>query len=154
MQSELIHFDDTKTSFLYKSTKGLRNAHFIFLIMNWTWIVKCCIELMTFAIAVKLPVKGLIKCTLFKQFCGGESINDCQKTIQTIGQYGVRTLLDYSVEGLSNEKGYEAVKDEALRVVEYASENPNIPFVVIKMSGLGSANLMTKVQEGKKLSTR
>lgn len=103
--------------------------------------------LTNFALRMKLPVKGLIKKTLFNQFCGGESIKDCARKIDLLGKYNVQTILDYSVEGLNNEDGYNDVKEEALRVVDFAAKNAHIPFVVMKLSGLGSVDLMTKAQD-------
>ena len=50
-----------------------------------------------------LPVKPIIKKTIFGQFCGGESIEDCQSTAQKLYQSGVGSILDYSVEGADNE---------------------------------------------------
>lgn len=104
------------------------------------------------ALKLKLPVKGIIKKTIFNQFCGGESIDDCSITINRIGEYGVQTILDYSVEGLQNEDGYNDTKEEALRVVDFAATNEHIPFCVMKVSGLGSTELMTKAQDKEPLT--
>ena len=99
-----------------------------------------------------MPVKGLNKNTLFSQFCGGESIEDCQSTIDALGHYGVQTILDYSVEGQENESSFDATLQEALEVVSFAKNQDHIAFCVIKFTGLGSAALMTKVQAGETLS--
>jgi len=152
MQSEPINFDDTKTAFAHKSTTDLKKSHFVFASMGKPWMVDIGTVLTNFALKVKLPVKGLIKKTLFNQFCGGESIEDCGDTIKNLGEENVHTILDYSVEGLKNEDGYNDVKEEALRVVEYASLNENIPFCVLKLSGLGPTDLMTKAQNDEKLT--
>ncbi len=58
---------------------------------------------MKIAFKVKAPIKGIIRNTIFEQFCGGESIDDCEKTIQMLSEYNVRTILDYAVEGDSGE---------------------------------------------------
>ena len=146
MQTDPINFDDTKTAFAYKSTKEPKLSHFVFSTMGRPWMVDMGTRLTNFALRARLPVKGIIKGTLFSQFCGGESIEDCQKTIQVLGSENVHTILDYSVEGLNNEDGYEQVKEEALRGVEYASHNKNIPFCILKLSGLGPTEMMTKAQ--------
>jgi len=151
MQSGSINFDDTKTAFAHKSTGNLRKSHFVFSTMGKPWMVDLGTRLTNFALSINLPVKGLIKKTLFDQFCGGESIEDCGKTIQALGNQNVHTILDYSVEGLKSEDGYDDVKQEALRVVEYGSSDENIPFCVLKLSGLGSTKLMTKAQNDEKL---
>ncbi len=115
-------------------------------------MVKIGTVLTTFALKVKLPVKGIIKKTLFNQFCGGESVKDSADKIKLLGDYNVQTILDYSVEGLENEDGYNDTKEEALRVVDFAATNDHIPFCVMKLSGLGSTALMTKAQNKEKLT--
>ena len=128
MQSDPINFDDIKTAFAHKSTSDLRKSHFVFSTMGKPWMVNLGTRLTNFALDLKLPVKGVIRKTLFDQFCGGESIEDCEKTINNLGK--VHTILDYSVEGLKNEDGYDEVKRESLRVIDFASSNKSIPFCV------------------------
>ncbi|WP_420316306.1 proline dehydrogenase family protein [Ekhidna sp.] len=152
MQSESINFDDTATAFAHRSTSELKNSHFVFTSMSKPWMVKTGTVMTNLALKMKLPVKGIIKKTIFNQFCGGESIKDCSNTITLLGDYNVQTILDYSVEGLKNEDGYNDTKEEALRVIDFASTNDHIPFCVLKMSGLGSTDLMTKAQNKEQLS--
>lgn len=146
MQSEPINFDDTKTAFAHKSTGELKNSHFVFASMGKPWMVDMGTWLTNFALKAKLPVKGIIKKTLFNQFCGGESIKDCADKIQLLGDQNVQTILDYSVEGVESEDGYNDARDEALRVIDFASTNDHIAFCVLKLSGIGSTELMTKAQ--------
>ncbi|WP_421764500.1 proline dehydrogenase family protein [Ekhidna sp.] len=152
MQSEPINFDDTATAFAHRTSGELKNSHFVFSTMSKPWMVKVGTVMTNLALKIKLPVKGIIKKTLFNQFCGGESIKDCSKTIKLLGDHNVQTILDYSVEGLKNEDGYNNTKEEALRVVEFAATNDHIPFCVLKLSGLGSTDLMTKAQSKEKLT--
>ncbi|SNT05459.1 L-proline dehydrogenase [Ekhidna lutea] len=152
MQSEPINFDDTATAFAYRTNGELKNSHFVFTSMSKPWMVKMGTVMTNLALKLKLPVKGIIKKTIFNQFCGGESIKDCSKMINRLGDHNVETILDYSVEGLKNEDGYNDTKEEALRVIDFASTNDHIPFCVLKLSGLGSTDLMTKAQAKEKLT--
>ncbi|WP_370089367.1 proline dehydrogenase family protein [Ekhidna sp.] len=152
MQSEPINFDDTATAFAYRTTGELKNSHFVFTTMSKPWMVKMGTVMTNLALKLKLPVKGIIKKTIFNQFCGGESVKDCAVKIKLLGDHNVQTILDYSVEGLKNEDGYNDTKEEALRVIDFASTNDHIPFCVLKLSGLGSTQLMTKAQAKEKLT--
>lgn len=152
MQSEPINFDDTKIAFAYRSNAELKNSHFVFSTMNMPWMVNLGMTMTNIAFKLSLPVKGIIKKTIFNQFCGGESIKDCSNTIGQLGDHNVQTILDYSVEGLKTEDGYNATKDEALRVIDFAASNDHIPFCVLKLSGLGPTELMTKAQSDEDLS--
>ncbi len=152
MQSDPIQFDDTKTAFAYRTISQLKKSHLVFSSMSYPWMVRLGTWMTNFSLRINLPVKGLIKKTLFNQFCGGESIEDCQNTIELIGEYNVKTILDYSVEGLKNEDGYDDAKKEALSVVEFAAKTDHIPFCVVKLSALGATKLMTKAQNKEKLT--
>lgn len=152
MQEEKINFEDTKVAFSYKSNKELRNAHFLFSSIAKPWLVGIGTKLVKFALAIHLPIKSIIKKTLFKQFCGGETIEGCSDTLNLLGNHNVKTILDYSVEGMSTEEGFDAAKEELIRVIEYAANTEHIPFAVFKVSGVGDTEVMIKVQAGEKLN--
>jgi proline dehydrogenase len=60
----------------------------------------------------------------------------------------VGTILDYSVEGEDNEKDFDKTAHEVERTIEKSAQQPNaIPFSVFKVSGIGSVELLEKVQE-------
>lgn len=147
----LLTFDDTSVAFEAKSDRELKKTHFIFASMNNPLLVRVGTALTSLALKLKLPVKGLIRSTMFDQFCGGEAIDKCEKTIDHLGRYHVRTILDFSAEGQEDEASFDFTRDEALRVADFAKENPNIAFCVVKLTGLGSRELMARVQEGKTL---
>ncbi|MFY0688877.1 MAG: proline dehydrogenase family protein [Cyclobacteriaceae bacterium] len=145
-------FDDTAIAFKAKSDSDLRKTHFLFSSMKKPWMVKTGTVLTSVALKVKLPVKRLIKSTIFDQFCGGESINDCAQTINQLGEFRVHTILDYSVEGQESEESFDSTIEELVRSAVYAKNNEHIPFCVSKFTGIGSMSLMTKIQSGQKLS--
>ncbi len=152
MSNTPISFDDTSTAFAIRSDQELKQSHFLFSTMKYPWMVKAGTFFTAQALKFRLPVKGLIKKTLFKQFCGGESIEDCQHTIDQLAKFGVQTILDYSVEGKGNEQSYDATLEEAMRVATFGKSEKNIAFCVIKLTGLGPSELMEKKQSGKELN--
>jgi proline dehydrogenase len=120
--------------------------------MNYPWMVKAGTFLTSAALKFRLPVKGVIKKTLFDQFCGGESFEGSEPRMIQLAESRVKTILDYSVEGEASEEGYDEAVEEAIKVAEYAKQHESIPFCVIKVSGLGSTALLEKVQKKEKLS--
>ena len=73
----------------------------------------------------------IIKATIFKQFCGGESINDCEKTIKRLSNQNVKTILDYSVEGIEDEKTLQEaiiVYFQASRTLKKTLNHEVVPF--------------------------
>ena len=143
-----ISFDDTSIAFSPRSNWALRKAYFLFSSVGNPWLSKLSISLAKISLTLHLPVKNIIKKTAFEIFCGGETIHDCQKAIATLGQYGVGTILDYSVEGKKTEAGFEQTKEEILRTIENAQNDKNIPFCVFKLTGIASFGLLEKVQSG------
>ncbi len=149
-----INFEDTAIGFASKETGELRKTYLLFLSMRFSWMVDVGTFLTNAALKLRLPVKGLIRDTLFKQFCGGVSIKDCKHTIDHLEKFNVKTILDYSVEGQETEQSFDDTMEEALRVADFAKNTPGIPYCVIKLTGLGSASLMKKKQSGKILTEK
>jgi proline dehydrogenase len=105
------------------------------------------------AIRLHLPVKGLIKATIFKQFCGGEDIAESLRTAQLLAASGVGTILDHSVEGQDDEAGLDHTVTEVLRTIAVARERTDIPFCVFKPSGISRSQLLADVSAGKALGS-
>ena len=147
-----VNFDDTKITFRSKSLRELQVSNVIFSIINRPLIVFIGTAIIKWALHFRLPIKGLIKATLFDQFCGGESIQGCEKKINQLKTLNVKTILDYSVEGQEKEQSFDQTLKETLRAIQFANEHDSIPFCVLKLTGLGSKSLMTKIQLDKVLT--
>ncbi|WP_215226338.1 proline dehydrogenase family protein [Echinicola shivajiensis] len=149
-----ISFENTEIAFASRTDVELRKMYLIFAVMDSNMAVKLGTSLADVAFKLRLPVKGIMKKTMFGHFCGGESIDDCKKSIKELEQYGIGTILDYSVEGKGTEKSYDFTRDEILSTIRRSAGAKEIPFTVFKVTGLGSSKIMTKVQEGKELSDK
>lgn len=146
-----VSFEDTSIAFSTQSDFKLRKTYWLFALMNKGWLVNLGTFFIKIALRLRLPIKLLIKNTIFGQFCGGESIPDAEKTIQTLHDAHVGTILDFSVEGEETEKSFDDTTLEILRTIERASESSDIPFSVFKITGLASAELLEAVQVGDSL---
>ena len=147
-----VSFDDTKITFESKSTLELQVLKLIFSVLNRPFYVFLGTSIIKWALQFRLPIKGLIKATLFNQFCGGENIQGCENKINQLKTFNVKTILDYSVEGQENEQSFDHTLKETLKAIQFATQHDAIPFCVLKLTGLGSKSLMTKIQLGKELS--
>ncbi|MFN4082537.1 MAG: proline dehydrogenase family protein [Bacteroidia bacterium] len=146
-------FNNTEIAFKSKTDGELINSYYLFKAIGYNWLVKVGPSLVETAFKIKLPIKRIIKKTVFKQFCGGESIDDCSKAINQLHNFGVGTILDYSVEGEEREEVFEATKNEILKTIEIASkEREKIPFSVFKTTGVARFALLEKVSAGKQLT--
>lgn len=139
-------FDDTQTAFESKSDKDLRKAHFLFRMIANPFLTKMGTIMFKIPFASQLPlVKPMIRQTIYKQFVGGETTTECLKVAKELAQYGVGSIMDYSVEGQTQEEEFDKVRDEILRLIEIAKKNPQeIPFVVFKPTAFGKIDLYEK----------
>lgn len=140
-----ISFDDTKTAFAFKTNKQLKNARFIFESMAKPWLVKLGLWLTPLALKMGLPVKGLIRKTIFNQFVGGETLEKTASTVENLARFNVHVILDYGVEGKEGEENFDNATEEFLKVIRYASTQPNIPFISVKLTGFSRFGLLEKI---------
>ena len=119
-----LSFNNTEIAFRSKSDADLNRAYWLFRMVASNTLIKIGTPLTNFALKAGLPVKGLIRQTIFKHFCGGETIEGCQAAIRTLHSQGVGTILDYSVEGEESEAALDHTYQEILRTVEYAAKHP------------------------------
>ncbi|GAB3288528.1 proline dehydrogenase family protein [Hymenobacter tenuis] len=152
-QAPPVSFEDTAVAFASKSDGELRKMYALFAAMNNNSLVKTGGGLMKAALKWHLPgSKFIIKNSIFSQFCGGESIQECLPVIKELGRYHIGTILDYSVEGEGNDKSFDATTTEILATIDLAHRSQNIPFSVFKVTGVGDAVILEKVQAGKPLT--
>ncbi|MEM9298543.1 MAG: proline dehydrogenase family protein [Bacteroidota bacterium] len=147
-----VSFDDTSIAFQAKSDKALRKANLLFSVVNSPLVSRLATGLVKLGLMLRLPLKSIIKNTVFEHFCGGETIEESALTIVELGKYNIGTILDYSVEGEDNEKSFDFTCDEIIRNIEEAAVNDHVPFSVFKMTGIASTHLLKRVQEGGALS--
>ena len=145
MDAYHLSFENTENAFAYKSDKELRRAKFLFSSMGYKTLVKLGTTLTPVVMKLGLPVKGLIRKTIFGQFVGGESLEETANVVDKLEKFGVNVILDYGVEGKEGEESFEHSCEEFIRVVKYASGQPNIPFISIKVTGFARFALLEKL---------
>lgn len=140
----MLNFNDTNIAFKIKSNYDLKRAYWLFRIIGSPLIVKLGKFFMIIALKLRLPVNFIVKRTIFKQFCGGETIQECTSTIETLGKYKVGTILDYSVEGKFEEDDFDQTTRIIIETIEKAAQEKNIPFAVFKITGISKFSLLEK----------
>jgi proline dehydrogenase len=154
MSNNDFSFENTENAFAYKSNAELKKARFLFQSMGHTFLVKWGTRLTPLAIRLKLPIKGLIRKTIFSQFVGGETLEQTATVARKLAAYHVQAILDYGVEGGNNgETGFDKACEEFIRVIHYAASQPNIPFISIKVTGFARFELLEKLDRSLDLSS-
>ena len=145
----MLHFDDTKIAFKIKSNADLKRAYWLFRIIGSPFMVKTGKLFMIVALKLRFPVSFLIRKTIFKQFCGGESIEECSKTIEALGDHQIGTILDYSVEGKTEEEDFDKTTEIIIQTIQKASNEDHIPFAVFKITGISKFSLIERASNDK-----
>ncbi len=149
---KFVDFDELEIAFRAQTDESLKMRLFIFTTMQFPWLVKIGTSLTKFALAIHLPVKRIIKKTIFNLFCGGETLDGCQRSSHELAAFGIGAIFDYSVEGEKSEEGFEQTTQEILRTIERAGEMDYIRFSAFKITGLASFDLLAKIHAEEKLT--
>ncbi|MFY0591293.1 proline dehydrogenase family protein [Roseivirga sp.] len=149
---KFVNFDQIDIAFKAKSDKALKKRHFIFSTMKWPWLVSIGTSLTKFSLSAGLPVKGLVKSTIFDIFCGGESLDTCSDACDELERYGIGAIFDYSVEGEKTEAGFDVTTEEVLRTIETAAKSEVMKFAAFKITGVGAYDLLAKIHANEMLS--
>ena len=140
----MLSFDNTEIAFKQKTNKELKKSYWLFKLIANNTLVKIAPSFLNLFLFLKLPIKRIIKNTIFNHFCGGESIKTCNNTIDELHKFQIGTILDYSVEGKNEENDFNRVYNEAISTIRFAKNNEKIPFTVFKISGLARFELLEK----------
>ena len=124
----MLNFNDTNVAFKVKSNNDLKRAYWLFRIIGSPLIVKLGKFVMIIALKLRIPVNFIVKKTIFKQFCGGETIDECTPTIKTLSKFNIGTILDYSVEGKIEEDDFDQTTEIIIQTIEKAAIGNDILF--------------------------
>lgn len=147
-----INFDNTEIAFRNKSNGELNQAYWLFKIISSNFLTNVGPPITNFLLNIGFPIKGAIKATIFKQFCGGETIADCEHTIEQLSLGNVGTILDYSVEGEDEEEVFDFTCEEIIRTINRADGDPRVPITVFKITGIGRFALLEKLDAKQELT--
>ena len=146
-----LSLDNTQNAFAYKSNADLRKARFLFTVIQNPLVVSLATSVTPFLMKSGLPINGLIRSTIFKQFVGGETLEDSARVTKQLGAYGVQVILDYGVEAKEGEESFDNVADKIIEALEFAATQKNVPYVSVKLTGLASLNLLETLNEAPRL---
>lgn len=140
-------FNNTKSAFKLKSNTELDRAIFLFSMMNYSTLVKAGTALTKLSLKLHLPVETLIKKTIFEQFCGGVTEEDCKPVTKEMYDENLHSILDYSVEGKETEEEFDSAMKKKLSLIEYAKKSDEVTFAMFKPTGIGRFEIWEKVSE-------
>ena len=140
-------FNNTELAFTNKSNFDLRKAYFLFSVLDYPWLTKIGNMFLLLVLKLRLPFKTIIKKTIFEHFCGGETIDDCKSTFDSLKAYKIYAMPEYSVEAESTFEGFESYKNTMLELINNLG-NQDLPFIAIKCTGLIDINSLELISKG------
>ncbi|PCJ81799.1 MAG: proline dehydrogenase [Bacteroidetes bacterium] len=143
-EENLPDFGNTELAFRHLSDKELGRGRLLFELLSRPWLVAIGSFMAKLALAIRLPISWAVKPTVYAQFCGGENIEESEATIEMLYNNNVRTILDYSAEGVDSEQDLDLTCSEILKTIDAASTDPRHAFAVFKPSGLSTNGLLSK----------
>jgi proline dehydrogenase len=147
-------FDNTFIAFQSKSKKNLLKAYWLFRFMSWNKLTKIGTYFVKIALWAPLGAKKIIKNTLYQQFCGGETLAECEQTISELAKYGLSAIPDYVAEGQEDSTSFDEATRQILKTIAMAEQNSSVSFAVFKVSALVPLSVLAKKQAGLDLSSK
>lgn len=148
------NFKNTEIAFKHLSNFELGKATFLFSFITKPFWVKIGKTMIFIAKTLHIPYGWALKRNVFNHFCGGTKVDNCEPVIKKLGDHGCYSILDYSAEGLQGEDNFDKVRDEILKTIEVAKNEPYISFGVFKFTGMTSFSLLEKVSSNAPLSEK
>ncbi len=147
-----LNFDNTEIAFASKTRKQLKRLHLLFRLLNNNALSNMGKSLTLWAFKWHLPIKNMVKNSIFEAFVGGESIDESQRVIKELAKYNIETILDYGVEAKNDEKILDEIASTLVRKIAYVKEDPNTNIASSKITALSSDYLLEKVSLGQGLN--
>ncbi len=148
----MIDFNNTEKAFIGQNNASLRRACRLFQFIASPVVVSILSALTHAALRVRIPLAWAVKPTLYKQFVGGETIEDCIPSVTALSRYDVRTILDYSVEGGKSENQMDTTLSETLNSIRFAANEQDVAFAVFKPTAFAPVQVLEKASNGSSLS--
>ncbi len=149
-----LDLQDTAVAFADKSNAELKKRYWLFRMMNSASLNSFGTKMAELSLRFHLPFKWAIKATVFKHFCGGETIEECEGTVVNLSKSKIGAILDYSVEGRYEEEDFGRTKEEIIRTIKRAKDDDRVPFAVFKVTGIAPLGTLEKVSSGTELTEK
>jgi proline dehydrogenase len=141
-------FDNTKQAYIHKTDKELYRALYLFRIISNKRIVFFGSKIAQFTLRYRLPIIGLFKHTIFKQFCGGLKKEDSIELVDRLDKMGVKSYMHYAAEHQNSESEMDINVEKTIETISFSKNTSALPFTVFKPTSFGSFSLFEKKSSG------
>ena len=154
LEKKLPDFSNTAVAFSDKSDKELGKMAWLFRLMKNNTLVSISSKIGLKAVEWRIPFADfLVEKTIFYQFCGGNSLNDCIPAIKRLEKRNTLTILDYGAEGKNDEADFDKVVKISLNAIALSAKEASVPVISIKITGMISNTILEKKHSGVELTS-
>ena len=146
-------FENTRIAFASKNDAELRKSFVLFKLLSNSFLTKVGTSCIEFLLKLGLPINFLLRKTMFDQFCVGTTLEESQTVVQKLKANKIDSCLNYSIEGIDSEVGFDQTLKQILQTIEASSVEKGTSFAVIKPTGFGPTTLFEKVSSKATLSS-
>lgn len=139
--------NDLETAFRYKSNEELGTARFVFRLIRNPFLTRLLIRLVMISLKIGLPVKGIIRKTVFKVFIAGENISEAMDMIRRLERFQVHSVLDYVAEEEQSADAYQFNAHAISNNIRRLGETEGHHSVSLKISGLENTAFLASINE-------
>ncbi|MGE0076799.1 MAG: proline dehydrogenase family protein [Bacteroidales bacterium] len=150
----MISLTNTEIAFAHLSLRNLRRAKFIFLIMSHPILIRAWHLFVRLFLRFKIPIGWLARPTIYNQFIGGKSIDECKPIIDKFSNYRIYSILNYLAENEKNERHALINFNELCQTISIAINDPRIAFINLKPSSIIDSRILLLASEKALLNSK
>jgi proline dehydrogenase len=144
-----IDLSDVEIAFAGRSNEELKKRARILSWMNRPWLTRIGPQSIASAFWLRFSLaEETVRKTIFEQFAGGRTLLECRDVIDRLARSGVKTALDCSPKESKTEEDFNLAMNQVIRAIEFASQDPHIPFINLKITCLARFELLESFQRG------
>lgn len=143
-----MNFENTKEAYRLKTNSELHRALYLYRLIANNTLVTIGSKVALWALQLGLPISGVFKHTVFKQFCAGTAKEDSIKLVHRLADLNVKSYMHFAAEGQKTEAGMEYSLKKTLETLSFSKDSGALPFTVFKATSLGPFALFEKKSAG------
>ena len=147
-------FNNTQEIFKDKSNWQLRREYWLLKLLFNKRLLNVDANLIDKLFKSKIPVHWIIRPSIYKKFCSGETIESALQIVDHNWNQKIYSYIGYAVEGNKDEQSFDLNFNQIIKEIEYSSSHNGLKFIVFKPTSLGRSELFESKKNGEHLSDK
>ncbi|MCX7862282.1 MAG: proline dehydrogenase family protein [Bacteroidales bacterium] len=145
-------FENIEVAYQYKSLKELKHTYWFYNYFFKSWIIQLAKKFFILSLILRIPIKWLVKPTIYKLFCAGETLQEAITKANKLSEFNVKVILDYAAEEAQTVEEAEKNYKQIVEVINVSASNSFIAFNVFKPTALCNKKILEKKSKCEELS--